>query len=42
MRRSLYFNQDLKKYNSRKKHIKAVRPFINLKPNDLTKVLGKK
>ena len=43
MRRSLYFNQDLKKNTIlEKKHIKAVRPFINLKPNDLTKVLGKK
>lgn len=43
MRRSLYFNQDLKKNTIlEKKHIKTVRPFINLKPNDLTKVLGKK
>ena len=43
MRRSLYFNQNLEKNTIlEKKHIKIVRPFKNLKPNNLSKVLGRK
>ncbi len=43
MRRSLYFNQDLTKNTIlERKHIKVVRPFRNLKPNNLPKILGRK
>ena len=43
MRRSLYFNQDINKNEKiLKEKIKIVRPFVNLKPNDISSVIFKK
>ena len=43
MRRSIYFNLSLKKGSKiKREHLKIVRPFKKLNPNDISKVLGKK
>lgn len=43
MRRSLYFDSNLRKNTViRRKHIKIVRPFIKIGPNELMKFIGKK
>ena len=43
MRRSLYFNKSLEKGTILKKeHLKIVRPFKKLQPNDLKKFIGQK
>ena len=43
MRRSIYFDLSLKKGSKiKREHLKIVRPFKKLKPNDISKVLGKK
>lgn len=43
MRRSIFFSENLKKGTVlKKKHLKIVRPFKFVEPNNLSKLLGKK